>query len=114
MLASVDTPRPMDDFLPRAQIKLLFNTKKLKSTDITEIDRFCQKYIVQKYFVETYLKHLEILDLKKRKRNEKTENAVVMIHHANSDSENDHGQSSDEEDVVIVVVGKEHSDEESE
>jgi hypothetical protein len=121
-------PRPVDDFLPRAQIKLLFNAKELKSMDVDKIERFCKTYIVSQDHVKAYIQHLEMLELKKCKRKEKTlrrtvtfqrprseteddepisDNDVPAVIHqtVNSDTEHDSDQTS-EDDVVLAVVGE--------
>jgi hypothetical protein len=65
--------RTTDDFLPRANLNALFKNYGVSSSDDTAIQEFSDKYmyIVEKEHVISYVKHLDLLELKKDKRAEK-------------------------------------------
>ena len=65
--------RHIDDYLPRANLKKMFQASDISSSDQASVTEFLNKYIVEEEFILKYLKHLEMLDLKKRKRLEKKE-----------------------------------------
>ena len=62
-----DLPQTVDDFQPRKQVK--DHLQKL-STD-EEIDKFSEKYIVERTLLTKYIDHLKMLEINKRKRAEK-------------------------------------------
>ena len=75
-------PRPKDDFQPRKQCKALFEADKISSQNMDEIQIFCNKFLVGKDVVISYLQHLEYLSLKKklRKRGKaRTEEVTVEV-----------------------------------
>ena len=54
-----DVRRPVDDFMPRAQIKKQFSEGKLQNED--QILDFSKKYIVSVELVTKYIEHLKHL-----------------------------------------------------
>ena len=62
--------RSVDDFLPRANLKKLFNDEDISSSDQISVKEFSIKFIVEETYVVAYLSHLELLGLKKRKHAE--------------------------------------------
>ena len=72
-LGVLDTPseingqaRSVDDFQPRRQVKNLLELGRL--TNEQQIQDFSRKFIVEETLLMKYIKHLKILDIKKRKR----------------------------------------------
>lgn len=66
-----DTPtdgRQTDDYQPRAQVKKLFNSGMISSTNHECITEFSERFIVRVDTVREYVEHLEMLKLGKEKR----------------------------------------------
>ena len=63
----------LDDFQPRAQIKLLFENSELVSGDSEAIRKFSDKYIVSVKLVAGYPEHLAQIKMCKEKKKEETE-----------------------------------------
>ena len=62
------TARPVDDFQPRAKLKEAFTGKTIDLTNEESVDKFCDKYIVDKKLVKDSLQHLHHLEVKKIKK----------------------------------------------
>ena len=61
--------RPVDDFQPRANLKEAFTSKTIDLTNEESVDKFCDKYIVDKKLVKDSLQdlhHLEVTKIKKQ------------------------------------------------
>jgi hypothetical protein len=117
--------RDIDDFLPRANLKKLFNSGEMENSN-TAMKVFCDKFIVKEEHAVAYIKHLELLDLKKRKRAEQrkrtnTKNTARFVKEPNTsqvessddeeESSDDASESSDhEEEVILAVVGDSDSE----
>ena len=65
------TPREVDDFQPRVQLKELFSKQCISSEDTEKIHEFSTKYALEEKHVRAYLLHLEDLKFRKEKRSEK-------------------------------------------
>ena len=120
-----DTPtdnRSIDDFLPRAQLKEMFKHYKISSTNVEAINNFAEKFIVDAPLVVSYVQHLELLDLRKRKRAEeraakRMKEKCQVEKEVAGDSSSD--ESSDEEpdasvEVVMAVIDSTSSEAEEE
>jgi hypothetical protein len=65
--------RPVDDYMPRAQIKISFSAGKLNTAQ--EIAEFSSKFVVSEELVKKYVDHLKHLNFTKELRNKsKAEN----------------------------------------
>ena len=62
--------RKSDDFQPRCQLKHTFDNGLIHSNNMTEIRKFCDKYIVNSELLTEYIKHLENLNECKKHRTE--------------------------------------------
>ena len=62
--------RPVDDYMPRAQIKKYFSRKKLETAK--EIEEFSCTFVVSEDLVKTYVDHLKHLEFLKSLRNKAT------------------------------------------
>ena len=62
--------RPVDDYMPRTQIKKYFSRKKLETAK--EIEEFSRTFVVSEDLVKTYVKHLKHLEFLKSLRNKAT------------------------------------------
>ena len=60
--------RPVDDFQPRAKLKEAFTGKTIDLTNEESVNKFCDKYIVDKKLVKDSLQHLHHLEVKKIKK----------------------------------------------
>ena len=60
--------RPVDDFQPRAKLKEAFTSKTINLTNEESVDKFCDKYIVDKKLVKDSLQHLHHLEVKNIKK----------------------------------------------
>ena len=60
--------RPIDDYLPRANLKMMFKAGDISSSDNEKVNSFVDEFIVQREHVIKYLQHLEWLDLKENAR----------------------------------------------
>ena len=58
LLSEDKTVREIDDFLPRAQLKLNFHNGSASLEKPETIERFCNEYIVEEEHVRGYLNHL--------------------------------------------------------
>ena len=112
--------REIDDYQPRVQLRKLHSQGKISIDDETQISSFCDKYIVAPTHVQSYISHLDSLDLKKRKRKEKkqaekkgsrqntdSELDTESTSGSSSDSDSKSGSESDsegEEDRVLAVI----------
>ena len=103
--------RSVDDFLPRANLKKVFNCEEISRSDQISVKEFPIKFIVEETYVVAYLSHLELLDLKKTKcaehRLEKkeshgstSESPTHIEQNASSSSE-----SSEEEELLAEIRG---------
>ncbi len=99
------TDRTIDDFLPRAHLKEWFKNYKISSSDQEKIKMFADKYIVEPVLVRAYVKHLELLELKKKKRAEKRE-ATKQIQLESESSD----ESDEDEEVVTGILVESDSD----
>lgn len=92
----------------------MFQARTITSSDITSIRAFVKKFVVEEEFVMKYLKHLELLDLKKRKRAEKRQAPKIarQASSSSSQSSDEESQSSDEE--VLAEIEHVSSSSESE
>ncbi|PFX31115.1 hypothetical protein AWC38_SpisGene4053 [Stylophora pistillata] len=71
-----NTPREgrnVDDWQPRVQLKREHGSSRLVLSDSESVAAFSDKFIVKPKFVVEYLTHLDMVDLKKKKRAEKRE-----------------------------------------
>ena len=59
--------RPVDDYMPRAQIKKYFSRKRLET--VKEIEKFSRTFVVSEDLVKTYVDHLKHLEFLKSLRN---------------------------------------------
>ena len=113
-----DTPldeRETDDFAPRVNLKCCFNTGNISSTDERAVEQFCTKYIVDQTYVLSYLKHLEMLELKRQKRQAEKKRKrpaedVVEENRNETDINSDSDDSDSDEEVVIAVVSEDISE----
>ena len=103
----------MDDFLPRAHLKRMFRNREISSSNDQVVTAFCNKFIVERVHVLAYLKHIEMLHLKKVKRSEKTQklkqSKVTQITQndeggVENEMEDDTEEESDNEEIVMAVV----------
>ena len=62
--------RPVDDYMPRAQIKKYFSRKKLETAK--ENEEFSRTFVVSEDLVKTYVDHLKHLGFLKSLRNKAT------------------------------------------
>ncbi len=112
--------RQTDDFAPRVNLKSCFNADNISAKDERTVQQFCKKIIVDQRYVLSYLKHLELLELKKMKRQEEKrrqeykrrvtpkeggieedrDETVILSSDIDSDD-----SESDEEVVIAVVDG---------
>ena len=60
--------RPVDDFQPRAQLKVLYKENSISSAHEEKVKAFSAKYVIPENLVRNYILHLEHLDLMKDKR----------------------------------------------
>ena len=63
-----DIARPVHDFQPRTKLKEVVTSKTPDLTNEESVDKFCNKYIVDKKLVKDSLQHLHHLDVKKIKK----------------------------------------------
>ena len=59
-------PRTVDDFNPRKNAKDFFEQEKLCTED--EFEHFCKTFACEKELAKKYVKHLQILEINKKKR----------------------------------------------
>lgn len=59
--------READDFHPRARLKALHKEKVIDASDDASLQAFCNKYIVEENLVQTYLQHLNHLQMMNEK-----------------------------------------------
>ena len=103
--------REIDDYLPRSNIKKLFNKHEIASDDVNAVLQFSEKYIVKKELVVKYCKHLEYLELNKTKPNKMQQDITNEKNQANADSEDvidseKEDESMDEgQETIIASVG---------
>ena len=72
-ISLINTPRDdrtTDDFVPRVRLKEAWKKEEIASNENDQIQHFAETYIVDKEYVVAYLQHLEMLELKKKKRAE--------------------------------------------
>ena len=75
------SPRAIDDFQPRVQLRSLFESNKISLEDDESVKEFSRKFIVEERIVRNYLEHLNELRRnrkacdKKRKEKRAKENA---------------------------------------
>ena len=62
--------RPVDDYMPRAQIKKYFSRKKFET--VKEIEKFSRTFVVSEDLVKTYVDHPKHLEFLKSLRNKAT------------------------------------------
>ena len=122
--SSSKTKRKVDDFQPRKQCKVLFDSGKISLSKKQEIEAFSEKYLVDKEVVTSYITHLSDLDLKKKLRKnakdagKSKQNSLESSHNdLNSDDDAilDDVVGSDDDVILNEVVGsddEEDSDEE--
>ncbi len=58
LLQEDKTPRDVDDFLPRAQIKKQFASGILRADDQESIQAFSRQFVVEEEYVKEYLNHI--------------------------------------------------------
>ena len=133
----VDTPsytqnthdiRPVDEFQPRRQCKVLFESGKIDVKNVDEIQKFCKNFLGSKEVVVAYLMHLENLALKKKlwkqkrnrapaKENDGTAQDPDIEEYENdsnvADAVVDVSDIESENDVVLNVVEGSDSDTDS-
>ena len=72
---SQGTPRPIDDYQPRVQLRKWFDEAKISLEDSASITKFSRKFAVEEELIRKYLQHLQYLQMKKTKRaNERARN----------------------------------------
>ena len=79
-----DTPnvnREVDDFHPRAQLKKLFGESSIASTNADDVQAFAEKYCVQSDLVMQELLHMELMQLRAKKRKAKADQQKVIDGH---------------------------------
>ena len=60
--------RDPDDWLPRVQLKKEHSSGRLLMSNPESVAAFSDKFIVKAKFVADFLKHLEVMEFKKKKR----------------------------------------------
>ena len=116
--------REVDDYQPRVQLTKLYQAKIITSDNADAVDKFSVEYIVDKKYVISYLQHLELLALKKRKRAAKRQKRNIRPRTADAaqclreeESPSEHESSSEdetsEEEEVITLIGNEDSSSDS-
>ena len=105
--------RTVDDFLPRAHIKDWFKHYKIESSNVEQVREFSDIFIVKPDLVTTYVKHLEHLEIKKKKRAEKRHEERKKPNVPTpqvEDSSSSSSESEDSDDETIAVIGSSSSD----
>lgn len=64
-------PRLIDDFQPRVHLKKLVSNGSISLNDPSSIDSFSKKFIVQRPLVISALEHLQLLQIRKEKKEER-------------------------------------------
>ena len=57
------TPRNVDDFAPIPNLKRLFAANELSADDDVGVRNFAEKFITQKEYVVTHLKHVNLVQI---------------------------------------------------
>lgn len=98
--------REIDDYLPRPNIRKLFNKHEIASDDVDAISQFSDKYIVDTDLVVKYCKHLEYLELNKTKPDKMPQDVVINMNVANADNASTDAEKDEEsEETIIANIG---------
>ena len=60
--------RKIDDFQPRRMLHQMYKENKISLADESSIDEFCKKFVIEKEIIERSIEHIQLLDIKKKKR----------------------------------------------
>ena len=103
--------RTTDYFLPRANLKSQFKNNAMASTDDNAIQSFADKFITERDHVTTYLQHLEILETKKEKRQEKRTSENTKRPGQDTQTADSETVRSDDEYEIVAVIANQTTDE---
>ena len=111
LMSTPTEDRITDDFLPRAHLKDLFKKHQISSSNQEKINAFADKYIVDAKLIVSYVKHLELLEIKKKKWAEKkaAKNKATPLEPESSDDSSD----EDEEIISGILVSDTDSEEDT-
>ena len=62
--------RKIDDFQSRKMLHHMYKENKISLADESSIDGFCRTFIIEKEIIKRSIEHIQLLDIKKKKRSE--------------------------------------------
>ena len=60
--------RKIDDLQPRKMLHHMYKENKISLADESSIDEFCKTFIFEKEIIKRPIEHIQLLDIKKKKR----------------------------------------------